>query len=96
MGSMRSKVRKGKTMAVRQMSWSVRVEALRARAQASADRIIGTPRKVRLDKNTCFCGTVSKCTVEILDVPGVRAEALYTMTLVGPSGFALTYQTHGE
>jgi len=82
-------------MATQQVSWSVRVEALRARAERNAAQIIGTTRKVRLDKNTCFCGTVKTCMVDIREVPERRADAIYTITLAGPAGFPLTYRTRG-
>jgi hypothetical protein len=76
--------------------WTGRVERLRCRAQDAAGSLVGTQRKVRLDKDTCFCGTVRSCTVEIMDHgPRRGAYALYTITLVGPSGFPMTYQTRG-
>lgn len=76
--------------------WSVRVDRMRRKAQADAQAILGTERKVRLDKSTCFCGTVKSCTVEVREEPGVRAQAVYTITLVGPTGHEMTYQTFGR
>jgi len=83
-------------MATRMTSWTGRVERLRVRAEATAAALRGTQRKVRLDKNTCFAGTVQSCTVEIMDHgPRFGAHAVYTITLVGPSGFPMTYKTSG-
>jgi hypothetical protein len=83
-------------MATQVTNWSIRVDRLRRKAQAHAQMIVGTQRKVRLDKNTCFCGTVKSCTVDVAgEESGWRADALYTITLVGPTGHEMTYTTFG-
>jgi hypothetical protein len=83
-------------MATEITNWTMRLDRLRRKAEANARTIVGTQRKVRLDKNTCFGGTVKSCTVDVVEQPGERADARYTITLVGPTGHEMTYKTFGR
>ncbi len=83
-------------MATKITNWSMRVERVRRKAETCARAVVGTQQKVRLDKTTCFCGTVKSCTADVLEGPGLVARAIYTMTLVGPTGYEMTFKTCGR